>query len=211
MKMRWDYLLGGALLSAIMMLSGCAMTPPRVSLSDAIGSVQKDLLKSQTSPISSFYMWSDRQKLMFGSAIRSAQCEQYTENPIIPIISGQVALNMTGSFTQSGSFEISSITTAPSVGLSGTAGKTVGQGINVPISFVSLVDTPQVVQEIEVTRAGSLLAQNDDNRHAAATDITDHRKAFEAFVRTIRDQFTPLQCTEQLTHGPQFVGLKVRK
>lgn len=190
-------------------LIGCSHTPPKVDLSTAINTIQNEMVKSRTLPISNFVIWTDGQKDLFQKSIHLAQCSQGTGDPVVPVILGPLSINLSGSFTKSGSFQISSNLSIPTIGLSGSGSKSLGQTVGSNLSFISLSTIPSVEQQLEVERAGALLAQNDRNRDAVAQRIIHERSAFFSYVSDLTKRFTILSCDTKPIPPPQYyVGAK---
>lgn len=197
-------------LSACMLLLAChAPPPPSVDLSTAILTIQKEIVKSKTFPIANYVTWTNDQKQSFKEMVHVEQCKQGTADPILPIITGPLSLALTGSFTSSGSFQISNVATAPSLSLSGSSSRYVGQNVGGHVSFVSLSSVPSTEQEQEAERAGGLLSQSDRNRDFVAHRIISERDQYYTYVTSLIQDFTPLTCAS--TDHPKenyFVGVK---
>lgn len=205
----WCYAMLAVTLLCAVMLSGCSPKPPAVSLSTAIGSIQTEMVKTKALPISGFDTWTAGKKSAFESEIHDVQCQQWRDDPIVPVTSGPTAVSLQGSFTKEGAFQVGNVLSTPSVSLSGSASRTSGQTVSSAVSFVSLSAIPSTEQEMEVDRAGALLSQNDDYRHAVAARIIKERDAFHDYIASLISTWTPLSCGAN-TYNPHpfFTGAK---
>lgn len=194
-------------LLALLALSGCAVnTPPTLSLSDAIGGVQRDLTQTGVVAVSHASSWSLSEQASFDQNVRQAQCAQNSANPLVAMIGGPVTLNLQGGFTQSGSFSVAASSLTPTFGINADASRSKTQGLSISVQFVPLASLPDALMGREVDYAGALLAQNDDTRHDAAKRITADRDALVYRVQTLEDGYTGETCAS----GPvrPFVGVR---
>ena len=175
-------------------LTSCSSNPPDVSLSHAIGTIQADMTKAKTVPIANFSSWESDQKMRFALEVQGAQCAQHTSDPLLPVVVGNVILNLTGSFTKSGNFSVTASAAMPALSAGGSASKTISQGIQVPVAFAPLSSLPYVAEEVATDRAGALLGQSGTLRDTVGQHIVDEQKAFSGYVSELLDDYSPHAC-----------------
>lgn len=175
-------------------LTSCSENPPSVSLSHAIGTIQADMTKAKTVPIANYQMWESDQKIRFAYEVQQAQCNQHTSDPLLPVVVGNVILNLSGSFTKSGNFSVTASAAAPALSAGGSASKTISQGIQVPVAFAPLSSLPFVAEEVATDRAGALLAQAGTLRDTVGQQILDERVAFSAYVAQLLSDYSAYSC-----------------
>jgi len=91
-------------------------------------------------------------------------------------------MDLSGTFSQSGSFSVSESSAVPVFGLQADASRTKGQTLNVPVQFVPLSALPDAEAGRQVGYAGALLEQNDAVRQSIAGRLEADRAALEAHV-----------------------------
>ncbi|BCZ76004.1 hypothetical protein CFR73_07695 [Novacetimonas maltaceti] len=168
-----------ALLAGLLALSACASQPRvQTTIPAAMAGIQSSLAQAGAVSVSHAADWTPEQTARFERDVRAAQCSQRTSDPVIGTIAGNVTLGLSGSFTQAGQFTAGAITTAPTVGLQGSASRTRIQ---------------QVGYETE------LLGQNDDARHQEAAQLIEDRQALRDRVGELVDSWSAEQC---IPHAP---------
>ncbi|WP_035978721.1 hypothetical protein [Kozakia baliensis] len=188
--------------------AGCSVgsgTPTTISA--AIAGVQADLTKAGVVSTSHAAEWSADQAARFEANVRALQCAQHTSDPVVAMISGPVTMNLTGSFTQSGSFSVSSLTTIPVFGIGADASRTHGQGLSLPVQFVPLGSLADAEMAREVEYAGALLAQNDEVRHAEGDRIQKDRRELTQNILELVAAFQSLKCPKGKKALP-FTGMR---
>ena len=177
-------------------LTSCSEYPPSVSLSHAIGTIQADMTKAKTVPIANFLSWEGDQKMRFAYEVQQAQCNQHTSDPLLPVVVGNVILNLSGSFTKSGNFSVSGAAAGPAISAGGSASKTISQGVQVPVAFAPLSSLPYVAEEVATDRAGALLGQAGTLRDTVGQQSVAEQKAFSSYVADLLSDYTPYSCAE---------------
>ena len=173
----------GLALCGLLALSGCAAgSVAPVTISQAIAGVQADLTKAGVVSVSGVQHWTADQAARFDANVRALQCAQQTSDPVVAMIAGPVTMDLSGSFSQSGSFSISASSALPVFGLQADASRTKGQTLNVPVQFVPLSALADAEAGREVGYAGALLAQSDAVRQDVAVRIEADRSALAAHV-----------------------------
>ena len=119
------------------------------------------------------------------------------------MIAGPVMMNLSGTFSQSGSFSVSASPALPVFGLQADASQTKGQTMNVPVQFVPLSALADAEAGREVGYAGALLGQNDAVRQSVAGQIETDRLALVVHVRHLISYVT--HCLG--TQAYPFVGV----
>jgi len=191
-------------LCGLLTLSACSgesVSP--VTISQAIAGVQADLTKAGVVSVSGVQTWTADQAARFDTNVRALQCAQHTSDPVVAMIAGPVTMDLSGTFSQSGSFSVSAASAVPVFGLQADASRTKGQTLNVPVQFVPLSALPDAEAGRQVGYAGALLGQNDAVRQGIAGRLDADRTALAAHVRLLIAGYgTP--CPPGLSHP--FVG-----
>ncbi|MBF0889691.1 MULTISPECIES: hypothetical protein [Gluconobacter] len=193
------------LLCGLLALSACsAGSVSPVTISQAIAGVQADLTKAGVVSVSGVQTWTADQAARFDANVRALQCAQQTSDPVVAMIAGPVTMDLSGSFSQSGSFSVSASSALPVFGLQADASRTKGQTLNVPVQFVPLSALADAEAGREVGYAGALLGQNDVVRERVAERIEGDRTALTAHVEGLISSV--MRCFE--TKVRPFVGFK---
>lgn len=108
--------------------------------SASIAGVQSDLTKAGVVSVSDVRGWSAAQMSAFDANVRALQCAQKVADPVVAMISGPVTMNLTDSFTQSGSFSVSASASSytPVFGLQADTSRALAQTLSLPVQFVPL-------------------------------------------------------------------------
>lgn len=190
-------------------LSACsAGTNAPTTISAAIAGIQSDLTKAGVVSVSDVQHWSATQMSTFDANVRALQCAQKTSDPVVAMIAGPVTMNLTGSFTQSGSFSVSASASSftPVFGLQADASRTHAQTLSLPVQFVPLSALPDAETQREVEYAGTLLGQNGDVREQEARRIEADRTALAAHVELLVSGYDGGGCSGGGAHP--FVGVR---
>ncbi|QEH97259.1 hypothetical protein [Gluconobacter thailandicus] len=183
-------------------LSACsAGTNAPTTISAVISGIQADLTKAGVVSVSHVEGWSAAQMSAFDANVRALQCGQKTADPVVAMIAGPVTMNLTGSFTQSGSFSVSTSLTSPVFGLQADASRTHGQSLSLPVQFVPLTALPDAEMGRAIGYAGDLIKQRPD-----VTDrIVSDQDALAAHIRLLTSGYDGNTCSA-VTHP--FVGTR---
>ena len=193
-------------LCGLLALSACsAGSVSPVTISQAIAGVQADLTKAGVVSVSGIQTWTADQAARFDANVQALQCTQHTSDPVVAMIAGPVTMDLSGTFSQSGSFSVSAASAVPVFGLQTDASRTKGQTLNVPVQFVPLSALPDAEMARQVGYVGALLWQNDTVRANTATKIEADRAALAAHVKLLVGGYH-LPCTPGPNHS--FVGAR---
>ncbi|AHK72197.1 hypothetical protein AD931_02385 [Gluconobacter oxydans] len=193
-------------LSGLLALSACsAGSVAPVTISQAIAGVQADLTKAGVVSVSGVQNWTADQAARFDANVRALQCAQHTPDPVVAMIAGPVTMELSGTFSQSGSFSVSEASAMPVFGLQADASRTRGQTLNVPVQFVPLSALPSAEAGRQVGYAGTLLGQNDAVRQDVAGRIEADQAALAAHIALLTPNYSPTCSTEP---EQTFVGRK---
>jgi len=188
-----------------LMLASCSSgSVAPVTISQAIAGVQADLTTAGVVSVSGVQTWTADQAARFDANVRALQCAQQTSDPVVAMIAGPVTMNLSGTFSQSGSFSVAASSTLPVFGLQADASRTKGQTLNVPVQFVPLSALADAEAGREVGYAGALLAQSDAVREAVAARIEADRAALGVHVGLLIAGYRGL-CSPGAQHP--FTGL----
>ncbi|MBF0889608.1 hypothetical protein [Gluconobacter cadivus] len=178
-------------LCALLALAACsAGSVAPVTISQAIAGVQADLTKAGVVSVSGVQHWTADQAARFDANVLALQCAQHTSDPVVAMIAGPVTMDLSGTFSQSGSFSVSASSALPVFGLQADASRTKGQTLNVPVQFVPLSALADAEAGREVGYAGALLGQNDAVRERVAARIETDRTALAAHVEVLISNVT---------------------
>ncbi len=121
------------------MLAGCAAPSRPITIAAALQELQGQLRAAGA--ISA----TGASPEAFAAAVHAAQCEARAADPEVPILGGEVTIDLTGSFTVSGGFAIGpAITGGPPFGLSSSLSRGQTQQLTLPLSFAALSELPDV-------------------------------------------------------------------
>lgn len=191
-------------LFGLLSLSACsAGTNAPTTISAAIAGVQSDLTKAAVVSVSDVQGWSAAQMSAFDANVRSLQCAQKVADPVVSMIAGPVTMNLTGSFTQSGSFSVSASVSSftPVFGLQADASRTHTQTLSLPVQFIPLSALPDAEMGRAVGYAGDLIKQRRD-----VTDrIVSDRDALAAHIRLLASGYDGGGCSGGVH---PFVGMR---
>lgn len=195
------------LLGCMIGLSGCAVHRSKVSttIPQAMAGIQSSLAQAGVVSVSHAGDWTPAQDALFVRAVRAAQCGQDRADPVVGTIAGDVTLQLSGQFTQGGQFTVGAITTAPTFGVQGDATQTRGQTVSLPVSYAPLSSLPDVEMGRQLGYEASMLAQNDDARHAEAARLIADREELRGRVQAMIDSWSTAECIQLLPTVP-FVG-----
>ncbi|WP_249197508.1 hypothetical protein [Gluconobacter kondonii] len=193
-------------LCALLALSACsAGSVSPVTISQAIAGVQADLTKAGVVSVSGVLHWTADQAARFDANVRALQCAQNTSDPVVAMIAGPVTMDLSGTFSQSGSFSVSASSALPVFGLQADASRTKGQTLNVPVQFVPLSALADAEAGRKVGYAGALLAQKDVVRQEVAARIEVDRAALAVHIESLIRKYAA-SCPTGLGHS--FVGIR---
>ncbi|MFT8991270.1 MAG: hypothetical protein ABF959_13190 [Gluconobacter albidus] len=193
-------------LCGLLALSACsAGSVAPVTISQAIAGVQADLTKAGVVSVSGIQTWTADQAAKFDANVRALQCAQKTSDPVVAMIAGPVTMDLSGTFSQSGSFSVSTSSALPVFGLQADASRTKGQTMNVPVQFVPLSALADAEAGREVGYAGALLGQNDAVRQRVAERIEKSRSALTAHITALLSGYSEI-CHQN--EGRSFVGMR---
>ncbi|WP_215745189.1 hypothetical protein [Gluconobacter sp. P1C6_b] len=192
-------------LCGLLALSACSTgSVAPVTISQAIAGVQSDLTQAGVVSVSGVQHWTADQAARFDANVRALQCAQQTSDPVVAMIAGPVTMNLSGTFSQSGSFSVSASSAVPVFGLQADASRTKGQTLNVPVQFVPLSALADAEAGRQVGYAGALLAQSDAVREGVAARIEADRTALATHVEVLISYV--LSCFDKQIRT--FVGVK---
>lgn len=193
-------------LTCALTLSACAhQAPVQTTIPQAMASIQTSLSRAGVVSVSHAGDWTPDQDALFVKAVRAAQCSQDRSDPVVGTITGDVTLQLSGSFTQGGQFTVGTITTAPTFGVQGDASRTRGQTISLPVAYAPLSSMPDVEMGRQIGYEASMFAQNDDARHNEAKRLIDDREELRGRVHALIDTWSVTECAGHAPVAP-FVG-----
>ena len=193
------------------MLTGCTSItqPPTIKLSSVISNIKNDLQTTDSIAVNNYSTWSVDQKVKFDEIVSEQQCQAKSSDPLISILNDSFALNLSGGFTKSGSFGIS---TSPSGNISGTLSKTSTQTLNVPVNFVPLSDLPDFELRKKLTLESEILTGIKADEAIAKTEeenLLNERKWFKEHIQILIDSYSDKYClSNNYNNNSSFVSIK---
>lgn len=134
------------LLAFVTMLTGCApIHPGGTTIPKALAGLQSDIALSGAMSLSGSKNWTPTETKAFTTSVQASQCQQHRADPIVVSMIGDMAMTLTGTYSTSGQFTVGSMTTTPSLGFTGAASRTLGQQIQLPVTYVALSALPDTV------------------------------------------------------------------
>ena len=175
--------LAGALLAA---LAGCAAPSRPVTVATALHELQRQL--QAAGAVSATGAGPAR----FAAAARAAQCEVRAADPVVPILTHEITVGLTGSFTATGSFAVGPPATGgPPFGLSGGVTRADTQALTLPLTFAALSELPDVVAAQRATLFAGLPAAS---RSTAMRHLLAERDVLRTQTRALVAGYDPAQC-----------------
>lgn len=176
-------------------LSACAhQASVQTTIPQAMASIQSSLAQAGVVSVSHAGDWTAEQDARFTRAVRAAQCSQHTPDPVVGTIAGDVTLQFSGQFTQSGQFSVGAATMVPTFGVQADASQTRGQMINLPVAYAPLSSMPDVEMSRQIGYETEMLAQNDETRHAEAARLVTDRDELRGRVQAMVDTWAADEC-----------------
>ena len=128
----------------------------------------------------------------FAAAVRAAQCEAHAADPEVPVLAGEVTIDLTGSFTVNGGFAVGpAITGGPPFGLSSSLTRGQTQQLTLPLSFAALSELPDVSA---ARRLALFSALPQAARGVETRRVVVQRDALRAQTRRLIAGFDPGGC-----------------
>ena len=185
--------------SALLMLAllaGCAAPSRPVTIAEALATLQSQLRAAGAINASA------STPAQFARSVRSAQCEADNADPEVPILSREITIDLTGSFTAGGGFAVGpAITGGPPFGLSGSLTRGQTQGLTLPLTFASLSALPDVVAAQRVALFSGLPAST---RRAETRRALVSRDGLRRRIRVLIAGFDAGRC---VTAAPAMIGV----
>ncbi|WP_428377241.1 hypothetical protein [Lichenicoccus sp.] len=145
------------------LLTGCASQSRPVTIAVALDELQNQLQAAGAVSVVG------AGPIRFAEAARAAQCKAQAANPELPILTHDITINLTGTFTASGGFALGpSITGGPPFGISSSLVRGQTQQLTLPLTFAALSELPDVAAAQRIALFTGLPA----NARAAGTRRT---------------------------------------
>ncbi|WEQ52921.1 hypothetical protein LV478_05095 [Komagataeibacter oboediens] len=184
-----------SMLAAAACLSACAHgRAGQTTIPAAMAGIQSTLAQAGVVSVSHAADWNAQQGGHLDQAVRAAQCAQQAADPIMGTITGDVTLQLAGSFTRSDQFTVGALTTAPTMGLETTAARTTSQQVSLSVSYAPLSSLPDVEMGRQMGYETALFGQNDPVRHSEARRLMADRDALRRIVRVLIRSWNGRSC-----------------
>ncbi len=168
------------------MLAGCAAPARPITIAAALHELQGQLRAAGAISAAA------AAPSAFAAAVRAAQCEARTADPEVPVLAGEITIDLTGSFTVNGGFAVGpAITGGPPFGLSSSLTRGQTQQLTLPLSFAALSELPDVsaARRLALFSALPQAARARETRRVVA-----QRDALRARTRRLIAGFDPRAC-----------------
>ena len=200
-------------------LLGCStpqIHPGGTTIPQAIQHLQDDISHIGAIAVTDSSHWSREQNEEFTRSVRSLQCQQQKADPVIVMMMGQVDVMLTGSYNVEGRFSIGTGSgIIPSVHGGGMIDKGIGQGITLPLHFISLSQVPNrvLLYHLKLLKetyflSPSLNLQKDEE---LSTEYWNNRDSLVNRVTLLESTWTPLICGNFQHTVKPFFGTRVQK
>ena len=121
------------------LLAGCASQSRPVTIAAALDELQDQLQAAGAVSVVG------AGPIRFAQAARDAQCRARAANPELPILTHDITINLSGSFTATGGFALGpAITGGPPFGISSSLARAQTQELTLPLTFAALSELPDV-------------------------------------------------------------------
>lgn len=204
-------------LFCLLFLTNCSnkTTIDNISLSSVISNIRNDIQTSNSLAINNYETWTTEQKSNFDETVAELQCQTNSSDPIIPIINDNFTLNLSGSFTKSGSFGISTAQiTKPNLSLSGTLSKTTTQEITVPVNFVALSLLPYYQMNKKMSLTQMLYTSNNSDKKIINDEenyLIKERNDFSQHIQFLINAYSKEYCIKtNYKNNSSFMTTKLK-
>nr|WP_321984039.1 hypothetical protein [uncultured Lichenicoccus sp.] len=168
------------------LLAGCASQSRPVTIAVALDELQDQLQAAGAVSVVGVG------PIRFAEAARAAQCKAQAANPELPILTHEITINLTGTFTATGGFALGpSITGGPPFGISSSLARGQTQGLTLPLTFAALSELPDVAAAQRIALFSGLPAKA---RAAGTSHALDERDALRRQTRRLILAFDLRRC-----------------
>lgn len=165
-------------------LGGCVRASAPITIAQALRELQQQLLDAgAVSAVGT-------DPARFAASVHGAQCASGQADPEVPLLSHELEISLSGSFTASGGFSVGP--TLPVSFITGSGSRTQGQQITLPLSFVALSEVPA---QSAAQRLAALSALPQAQQKQQAAPILADRDALRARIDALIAGWTPSSCT----------------
>ncbi|MCE2565205.1 hypothetical protein [Komagataeibacter sp. FNDCF1] len=194
------------MLASVTCLGACSHAGRvQTTIPAAMTTLQSTLAQAGVISVSHAGDWTAGQAARFARGIRAAQCGQQAADPVVGTITGDVTLQLSGTFTQGGQFTVGALTTAPVFELGADASRTASQQVSLPVSYAPLSSMPDVEMARQMGYETALFSQNDTIRHSEASRLIQERESLRQVTTGLIRSWRESTCTRPMPVRP-FVG-----
>ena len=173
-----------ALLLLLPLLAGCEAASRPVTIGDALDQLQKQLRDAGAiSPTVA-------DPSQFAAAARNEQCAAGNADPEVPLLSKDITVTLSGSFTATGGFSVGDAALGTGLTTSATRGQT--QQLTLPLTFVALSNLPEAIEAAQLAMIPAV-APPAQRRDAIAT-ARRKREVLSARIGPLVASWTPASC-----------------
>lgn len=183
------------------LFASCAIKPTSVSLTDAIDGVTTDMSRHASVSFQNVATWTPGTKWYVTQYLRKQQCKQHTADPVISLINGEISLEVSGNYTVTGDFAISTTSTIPGLSLNSSASKAVSQEIHLPVMFFPFSQLPEKLLEKQLHDSEDIIKtfQNDDSvRSRVIAGIKNNYTVLLDLVTAIVPEYDAATCPKKM-------------
>ncbi len=165
-------------------LAGCEAASRPITIAQALDQLQKQLRNAGA--INPNVADTDQ----LAAAARAEQCAALSADPEVPLLSKDITVTLSGSFTATGGFTVGNAALGSGLTTSATRGQT--QELTLPLTFVALTNLADTIEADQLaTLSASMPAAQ---RRTAAANARRSRNELAARIETLVQSWTPALC-----------------
>ena len=172
------------ILLALASLAGCEAASRPVSIGQALDQLQKQL--RDAGAINPNVADPDQ----LAAAARAEQCAAGSADPEVPLLSKDITVTLSGSFSATGGFSVGNAVLGTGLTTNATRGQT--QELALPLTFVALTNLADAIEAAQLATIST--AMPAAQRRAAAATARRARDALAARIATLVQSWTPALC-----------------
>jgi hypothetical protein len=196
-------------------LLGCStpqIKPGGTTIPQAIQHLQEDISHIGAIAVTNSSTWSEEQNKEFALSVRSMECQQGKADPVVVMLMGKVDMMLTGSYNVQGRFSIGTGSGfVPAVRASGAIDKGIGQGITLPLHFLSLSQLPNrvLLYHLKLIKETYWIAPvlNEKDYTTLAQSYWDNRQSLTDKIVQLESTWVPELCGKTLPQAKPLFGV----
>ena len=167
-----------------LLLGACEATSRPVTIADALDQLQKQLRDAGAiNPTVA-------DPAALAAAARNEQCAAGRADPEVPLLSKDITVTLSGSFSATGGFSVGNAALGTGLTTSATRGQT--QQLTLPLTFVALSNLPDAIETAQLTAIPASMAPGE--RRAAIASARRGHDELSARIASLVASWTPAVC-----------------